>query len=368
VLFRSGETRPDGLTEQGAFGADFRLTKGSPAIDAGAKYFYPWALAATVGEWHFTENHADAKIVTDYALFMSEVHFNRFMYNQVPTHSIQLNRATLSDYAASPSEDWGHGAMTFDGKRFGKVADADMRADFELELAGYVNNQGQRTYANFNKAVNREIWKVPEPDIRKRGQPAFSEGKVAVYPGQRRNTLISKTGNLLLEAKFKTDADHTDGVLMAKHDGQSGYALKVNDQGRAEFVISAGGADARVASAEKINDGKWHHVLAEINRKAGRMTMYVDGKVSSRANATLMPDASIDCKADFTVGKSSAGDAGYLKGAIDFMRICHATLADSKTSIEELYAWQYINGPALFDMRGRPAQGQGRDAGALERE
>jgi hypothetical protein len=54
-------------------------------------------------------------------------------------------------------------------------------------------------------------------------------------------------------------------------------------------------------------------------------------------------------------------------GAIDFMRVCHGTLADGKTSIEELYAWQYTEGPALFDMRGRPAMGERRDAGALER-
>jgi hypothetical protein len=80
-----------------------------------------------------------------------------------------------------------------------------------------------------------------------------------------------------------------------------------------------------------------------------------------------MPDASIDCKADFTVGRSSAGDEGYLEGAIDFMRICHGTLADAKTTIEELYAWQYVSGPHLFDMRGVKPKGRRRDAGALER-
>jgi len=84
--------------------------------------------------------------------------------------------------------------------------------------------------------------------------------------------------------------------------------------------------------------------------------------------ATLAPGASLDCKADFVVGKSSASDANYLKGAVDFMRVCHSTLEESLTSIEELYAWQYVSGPALFDMRGEPVKGERRDAGALERK
>ena len=42
-----------------------------------------------------------------------------------------------------------------------------------------------------------------------------------------------------------------------------------------------------------------------------------------------------------------------------------ASLADARTTIEELYAWQF-DGPALRDMRGAEPLGQGRDAGALE--
>ena len=53
-------------------------------------------------------------------------------------------------------------------------------------------------------------------------------------------------------------------------------------------------------------------------------------------------------------------------GAIDFLRVCRSTLAESKTSIEELYAWEF-DGPFLRDFANKaPADGK-RDAGAIGR-
>ncbi|MFP4069970.1 MAG: LamG-like jellyroll fold domain-containing protein [Opitutales bacterium] len=362
-----GELSPNALTDEGDAGGDFRLLEGSRAIDAGAQYFYPWALGRTVGEWHFTKNHAAPSIVTDFALFMGEVHFERFMYNQVPTLPLSLSDATLESYVPAPSEDWVNGAVAFDGQRFAKVTDREMRADFELDLAAYISNTGQRTYANFDKAINREVWEVPEPDIEKNGQPAFSEGKTAVYPGERRNTLISTIRNLLLEARFKTEPGHTGGYLANKRDGRSGYALAIDEQGRAVFTVMANGEQDSVTTAEPVNDGRWRHVLAEIDRETGRMTIYLDGETSGESTSGLSAATSIDNEADFVVARSSAAEDGYFTGAIDFLRVCHATLEDSKTSIGELYAWQYVSGPHLFDMRGQEPVGERRDAGALER-
>jgi hypothetical protein len=66
---------------------------------------------------------------------------------------------------------------------------------------------------------------------------------------------------------------------------------------------------------------------------------------------------------DLHVGGTPAGRC--LAGAIDFLRICHGTLADARTDIEELYAWQF-DGPFLRDFAGRAPRGR-RDAGALEK-
>ena len=47
------------------------------------------------------------------------------------------------------------------------------------------------------------------------------------------------------------------------------------------------------------------------------------------------------------------------------MRIALGTLADARTTIEELYAWQF-DGPFLRDFTGREPTGARRDAGAIE--
>jgi hypothetical protein len=176
--------------------------------------------------------------------------------------------------------------------------------------------------------------------------------------------LIIKTQNLLMESNFRTAPGHTGGVIAGKFDGKSGYHLAMDEAGRAVFLISSGGQQASVASTTKVNDGKWHHVLAEVDRKASQMTLYVDGKLSGEAKVALASDASLENKADFVVGKASEADGGYFVGAIDFLRVAQGTLADAQTDIHELYQWQ-TNGPFTRDFAGNKPQGR-RDAGALE--
>ncbi len=364
-----GELEEGGLTEKGAEGADFRLTENSAAIDAGAKYFYPWSLYATVGEWHFTENHADPTVVLDYALYMDESHYDRFMYPLLPVLSLETNAATLEDYVPAPSEDWVNGAMKFDGGRFCHVMDGEMRKDAEVIITQFITGRGQQSMKKYHDWP-KEHWKFPEPEggFTDKGDPKFGPEQTAKYPGERRNTLISTTRNLLIEAMVKPEANHTGGYIANKQDGEAGYALMVNDHGKAQFVIGAGGKFSAVASEKSINDGDWHHVLAEVDRESGRMSIYIDGEKSGETKADLAAEVSIDNEADFVVCKSSAGDEGYLVGDLDFLRVCHGTLEDAKTSIGELYAWQYVSGPHLFDMRGQPFKGERRDAGALERQ
>jgi hypothetical protein len=69
----------------------------------------------------------------------------------------------------------------------------------------------------------------------------------------------------------------------------------------------------------RLADGQWHLLIAEADRAARPLTLYVNG-------------------------------------ALEFMRVAHGTLADAHTTIEELYAWQF-DGPARRDMRGVKPQG-----------
>jgi hypothetical protein len=356
-LGRSASERPIGgapegqpiseLTEE----VDFHPVEGSAAIDAGATYFVPWSLYGTVGEWNFTENHADPTVVVDYHFYFSESHYHRQMYEQIPSHDLRLNSAAIGDYVQGPSEDWVHSAMQFDGRRFGTVQDEFMRKPIAISI-GMLDRASRR-----DVPIPGDPWIVDEP--------TGEDGKwdlddFMTYPAEKRKTLIITTQNLLMDSIFRTESE---GVIAAKHDGESGYMLAVNEDGRAEFTVSSGGQSSSVASGQAVNDGEWHYVLAEIDRESGRMTIYVNGKQDAESQAALEPNASVDTMADFLVGKAS-DDTGHFTGAIDFLRVCRGTVEDSRTTIEELYEWQ-TNGPARHDYMGRKPNGR-RDAGALE--
>ncbi len=340
---------------------DFRPREGSLAVDRGARYFIPWSLHGVVGEWQFTENCAEPDRVMDYAWYMSEAHYYRMIYEHVPPLDLKLNRARRADYSPSPSEDWAKGAVSFDGKRFAVVRDADMRADIVLPLY----QKTKKGEMQLLKRLPGEPWVMPRP-VRGQGRNAeYAHDAVMRFPGRLRNTLISRSRNLLVEAVFRMGPGRADGVILAKHDGTSGYRLSVDARGRAVFEVASGGKAATATSATKVNDGAWRHVLAEIDRKTGRMTIYLDGTKDGEARCTISAEASLDCKADFTVGRASRDDSDWFVGEMDFLRVAHGTLADAHTTIEELYAWQF-DGPFLRDFAGREPVGK-RDAGAMER-
>ena len=101
--------------------------------------------------------------------------------------------------------------------------------------------------------------------------------------------------------------------------------------------------------------------IAEADRQAGTFTIYVDGKQDA-GGPGLGADASLANDADLCVGGTPQGH--HLDGAIDFLRIARGTLADSKTTIDELYAWEF-DGPFLYDFTGRKRPANGGAAGAI---
>ena len=54
-----------------------------------------------------------------------------------------------------------------------------------------------------------------------------------------------------------------------------------------------------------------------------------------------------------------------LDGVFDFMRITRGTMADAKTTIDELYAWEF-HGPFLYDFTSRKRPADGGEAGAID--
>jgi hypothetical protein len=314
----------------------------SPAIDQGGVYFMPFSLYGTVGEWGFAVNQTDPGLVVDYHWYMGGSHFDRMMYEQIPSYDLELNNPDADAFIAGPSEDWIDSALTFDGQRFGRVADDFMRSDLELRIP---LGDGD---------IPLPPWQVKDTGEKVQKGRSKTELFELRYPAELRKTLIITTENLLLEAWFQAAGS---GVIADKHDGTSGYQLLVGDTGQAEFRIASGGQTATVQTQQKVTGSQWQHVLAEIDRASGQMAIYLNGKLAGQAQAGLSAEASLDCRADFLVGEG-------FTGAIDFLRVCRGTLADADTDIDELYEWQ-TNGPFRYDFFGKPPVGR-RDAGAIE--
>ena len=169
------------------------------------------------------------------------------------------------------------------------------------------------------------------------------------------------TSNFLIEVYFKTEPGRKNAILIQKM-GDAGYALHVNQAGGVTLAAQAVGVKASLASHGTVNDGRWHHVIAEADRKAGTFTIYIDGRQDA-GGPGLGEDASLANDADLYVAGTPQGH--NLDGAIEFLRITRGTLADAHTTIEELYDWEF-HGPFLHDFTGLERPADGGAAGAID--
>jgi hypothetical protein len=305
---------------------DFRPAAGSAARGLGAKVFVPWSFYETVGEWNFCPVKGDPTRLLDEHWCMSPYYTGRDDYYKLPTYPLKGVNVTLKDYQDGPLENWTTGALHFNGtNQYAVLSNEDICRPVAL-VAGQRNESQNRT-------VNGAELASPQ-----------------LY-----------TSSFLIEVFFQTAPGQKDGTLLQKMN-DAGWALNVNPAGGLTLMAKSGGATASLASRGIVNDGHWHHAIAEADRKAGTFTLYLDGKRDA-GGPGLGADVSLVNDADLYVGGTPSGH--YLNGALDFMRLARGTLADSKTTIEELYAWEF-NGPFLDDFTGRRRPADGGYAGAID--
>ena len=305
---------------------DFRLAEGSAAIDRGVKVFVPWNLYAPVGEWHFYHTGNDPSIILDENWYMTPYYVDRTEYYRKPRFDLKVVNVGKDDYKEGPLEDWTKGTLRFNGiNRYAVCADTALSKSFDYTVRFRWNRTGTET-----RHVTGKDFKSPQ-----------------VYDS-----------NFLLEVVFEASKE---GVLIEKM-ADAGYSLGIDRRGKISFTVKGGGKTANLVGKTTVNDGAWHHVIAEVDRASNVMTIYIDGKKDA-SGACIGNNASIDNPGDLYVGGTPSGRC--FKGALEFMRICLGTLADAKTDIDELYTWQFY-GPFLKDFTGKDPIGK-RDAGALER-
>jgi hypothetical protein len=257
---------------------------------------------------------------------MSPYYTGRDDYYRFPTYPLTGVNIALKDYQAGPLENWTTGALYFNGDdQYAVLTQEDICREVTLDAKGR-NGNLKRTVSGAE---------LSNPQIH--------------------------TNSFLIEVYFKTARGQSNAVLVQKMNG-AGYVLGVNQEGGVSMVTTSGGASAWLASRVNVNDGQWHHVIAETDRQARKITIYIDGKLDA-SGPGLVSDVSLANDKDLYVGGTSQGHC--LKGAIDFLRIARGTLADSKTTIEELYAWEF-NGPFLQDFTGHPRPNDGGCAGAID--
>ncbi|MCR4347312.1 MAG: LamG domain-containing protein [Sulfuricaulis sp.] len=304
---------------------DFRLARDSLAIDNGVKVFVPWALARVVGEWHFYRSPAPDR-VRDESLNMNATWVRRSMFQDIPRHDLKCPQTGKSDYVRGELENWIPGALSFDGRtQYCKIDNARLMAGFTW------HDTETKESGSFN--------------------------------GSDRDTVDIGTESFLIEAVLATEPRASAFGILAKHLNR-GYSLDVDQTGTLLLSLNNGTARFQAKSHARINDGNWHHIIVEVDRRQrNRITFYIDGKQDATVEASPAKIGySLSNDGDFLVGRSAAG---YFRGRLDFLRLSKGTLADAETTIQELYAWEF-NGPHLHDFTGAAPAGTARDAGAVE--
>ncbi len=308
---------------------DFRPTPGSAAIDNGVRAFVPWALYGMVGEWNFTRHKVPTHILDEH-WYLTNYHIGREDFESRPMYPLKGQNISAGDYDNGVLEDWAPGVLRLNGtNKYLSLSHSEISKPF--------------TYSAKIKIKRKKVKKnftVQGPDLK---------------------NMDIHNGNFLIEAFLQLHNNDT-GVLVRKSDGKTGYELSVVSGGKVQLEVLQGGNRAARVSTVSIADGKWHHVIAEVDRKQKSIALYINGKVANSAQDGQVPASSLSNNGDFLVG----GGPGLngLSCSLDFLRFARGTLADAKTDIAELFAWQF-RGPHYRDFTGREPTGK-RDAGAIE--
>lgn len=289
---------------------DFRPAANAASAGRGVQVFVPWGLSGVVGEWRFVRNNADPSQITDEHWYMTPMYRGRERYRTTPRYPL-LVRGTENPgahFVQSGLDSWSPAAA--------------------IELDG------------------RAMYLTVKHDT------------LTVDPGQR--TVDIGTGNLLIEAVAVFRG--RDGVLVEKRAGDVGYTLELVG-GRLRFSAGDGAERLVVTGPEVVGDAP-RHVLVELDRTGTDrgVRMYVDGEAVAAEAVGRVPVGSLSNTSDFVVG--GRADGGHLAATLDFMRVARGTLAEARTTIGELYAWQF-DGPQYRDFAGNSRRANRNDAGAL---
>lgn len=309
---------------------DFRLRADSAAIDNGAKVFVPWGLYAVVGEWSFYQNKQDPSLILGENMNWTDEMIHRSMFQDIPRNNLQGHNIDSESFTYGTLENWIKGALRLNGKnQYCSIKDSDLKKGYN--------------------------WKMLEGNKRS-----------GYYEGNKRVTVDMGTNNFLIEVVFRPEKDIYGGGIVSKF-MDNGYVMDIDKNGFLRLALYSESSKCSRTSSTIINDGEWHHIIAEVDRKQAKgINLYIDGKLANgKWNGKINSTDSLSNTGDFLVGRTPGAGAQYFTGMMDFLRISRGTLTDAETTIQELYKWEF-DGPFLKDFYGRRPTGKARDVGAIE--
>jgi len=285
---------------------NWKPVSGSVARDINMQVFVPWAVARTVGEWQFALNAKDAAKITDESWFMTSEYHERGSYyrerSRAPLRGVAIE---ASNFVAGPLSNWTRTALQLNGSDEYLSAPAP-----SVDTASNLNIGGQ---------------------------------------------------NLMVEAHLRLKEKR--GVLVSKMVDDIGYELGFEEGALIFRVGTDAGITARVEMAgEKIPEEEWVHLLAELDRQNGVLTLYLNGDaIVEKADLPGDFSGSLANRADFLVG--GGPEKTFLAATLDFLRVSASSLMESRTTSAEIHAWT-IDGPQYRDFAGHDRRAQNA-AGAL---
>ena len=130
---------------------------------------------------------------------------------------------------------------------------------------------------------------------------------------------IPDTSDFMYETWLRVSDTSNEGYIMSKWSGASGGVM-LRYKSTGELFFRIGGNSSNYATAEtieKVNDNKWHHVCAYVDKNLSNgIHIFIDGVEATYSNNTSPVFANnIDAGADFMLGNttSSYNSEQYLK-------------------------------------------------------
>jgi fibronectin type 3 domain-containing protein len=148
---------------------------------------------------------------------------------------------------------------------------------------------------------------------------------------------VSGQNNFTVAAWIKTTAS-ASGVIIQQRDqaGFNGqYRFQVNGNGALQFMVYGDSAyQFDFATAQTVNDGAWHHVVAVRDRQAGRI--HIDGNPTPAGSANGTAVRNLSSSISTAVGRDIRDSVLPFNGSIDEVLI-YKTIALAGSDIQDLY-------------------------------